>query len=434
MTRLRDLIHREPKHGVELPVWLERLVSVGIVSKDAQVARRQRCVNVAAFATSANAMSHFLILAAYDFADLIFINSYNLIMTLVPLLIPRLHRSGENTAALALIGLILSGHSFVVWALGRSSDLHVYFTLAGAMLLLLGVQNWRLFLCLFLLWVVALLAALKIAPVNGFVLPTDSTLRGLLSSHAMINTIVINAAMLFYALTALHRAELELQDQYERSEALIETVMPTPIAIRLKSGREPRIADAIEMLTVMFGDLVGFSSAAHGLPPDRVVDFLDGLVRTFDALAEAHGIEKIKTIGDCYMAAAGFEGNAAQSAVAMGQLALGMIEAIKRQPPLAGHSLALRIGIHCGAATAGIIGDTRFSYDVWGDAVNVASRMESQGVPGRIQVSDVFRELTKSAFRFEERGTADFKGVGKMHTYFLLEQIRDCDILPGARR
>jgi len=118
----------------------------------------------------------------------------------------------------------------------------------------------------------------------------------------------------------------------------------------------------------------------------------------------------------------------------MGQLALAMVEAIKRQPPLAGHSLALRIGIHCGPATAGIIGDTRFSYDVWGDAVNVASRMESQGVPGRIQVSDVFHQLTKSAFRFEERGTADFKGVGKMHTYFLLEQIRDRDISPGARR
>jgi hypothetical protein len=178
-----------------------------------------------------------------------------------------------------------------VWALGRSSDLHVYFTLAGAMLLLLGVQNRRLFLGLFLLWVIALLASLKLAPINGFVLPEDTTLRGLLSSHAMINTIVINAAMLFYALTALHRAEIELQDQYERSEALIDTVMPASIATRLKSGREPRIADRIEVLTVMFADLAGFTSAAHDLPPDQVVEFLDRLVRTFDALAEKHGIE-----------------------------------------------------------------------------------------------------------------------------------------------
>ena len=190
--------------------------------------------------------------------------------------------------------------------------------------------------------------------------------------------------------------------------------------MRLKSGREPRIADAIESLSVLFGDLVGFSNAAHELPPDRVVDFLDGLVRNFDALAETHRVEKIKTIGDCYMAAAGFHGDAVESAVAIGRLALAMIDAVKHQPPLAGRKLKMRIGLHCGKATAGIIGDMRFSYDVWGDAVNIASRMESQGLPDRIQVSDFYRQLTKHAFIFEERGTADFKGVGTMQTFFLI--------------
>jgi adenylate cyclase len=361
-----------------------------------------------------------VILAAYNFADLILVNSYNLVVVIVSLLIPRLHRVGENAAALALITLILVGNTFVVWALGRASGLHVYFTLAGAMLLLLGVHNWRLFVGLFSLWVLTLLAALKLAPAQGFVLPDDWALRDLLSSHAMINTIIINAAMLFYALTVLHRAEGDLQDQYERSEALVEAVMPAPIATRLKSGREQRIADRIETLTVLFGDLVGFSTAAHELRPDEVVAFLDDLVRSFDALAEAHGIEKIKTIGDSYMAAAGFDGRAAQGAVAMGQFALAMIDAVKHQPPLGGRKLGMRIGVHCGEATAGIIGDTRFSYDVWGDAVNVASRLESQGAPGRIQVSNAYRELTRDAFVFEERGTAELKGVGAMQTFFLV--------------
>jgi adenylate cyclase len=420
MRRLRDLIQREPSHGIELPAWLERLVSIGIVTSDVQVARRQRCVNVAAFATAANAVSHFVILAAYDFVDLILVNSYNLIVVIVSLLIPRLHRVGENAAALALITLILVGNTFVVCALGRASNLHVYFTLAGAMLLLLGVHKWRLFVGLFSLWVLALLAALKLAPAQGFVLPDDWALRDLLSSHAMINTIIINAAMLFYALTVLHRAEADLQDQYERSEALVEAVMPTPIATRLKSGREQRIADRIETLTVLFGDLVGFSTAAHELRPEEVVAFLDDLVRSFDALAEAHGIEKIKTIGDSYMAAAGFDGRAAQGAIAMGQFAFDIMDAVKRQPPLGGRKLGMRIGIHCGEATAGIIGDTRFSYDVWGDAVNVASRLESQGAPGRIQVSNAYRELTGDAFVFEERGTAELKGVGAMQTFFLV--------------
>jgi adenylate cyclase len=422
MTRLRDLFHREPRRGLELPGWLERAVSVGIVSTDPPVVRRQRCVNVAAFATAANTLSHLLILGVYDFRGLVIVNIYNMLMIAATLLVPRLHRFGENTGAVALVLLIAIGNTFVVWALGRSSNLHIYFTLAGAMLLLIGVQQWRLFLGLFSLFFGALVSALNFAPVDGFVLPQDKALRELLSSHAMINTILINAAMLFYALTALRHAEIELQDQYERSEALIGNVMPAAIAARLKSGQEPRIADRIEMLSVLFTDLVDFTGAAHDLPPEEVVDFLDGLVRQFDALCAAHGVDKIKTIGDSYMAAAGFDGRGGAGAIAIGRLALAMIGVMERQAPLGRRRLDMRVGVHCGPATAGIIGATRFSYDIWGDAVNVASRLESQGVPGRIQASEGFRELAQDTFVFEERGTTDLKGIGAARTYFLVSR------------
>jgi adenylate cyclase len=213
---------------------------------------------------------------------------------------------------------------------------------------------------------------------------------------------------------------LELQDQFERSEALVEIVLPRSIADRLKSGREERISDRIETLSVSFADLVGFTSAAHDLPPDQVVEFLDGLVRTFETLSETHGVDKIKTIGDCYMAAAGFDGRAPEGAVAIGRFALAMLGAIDHQKPLGGRKLAVRIGIHCGPATAGVIGDTRLSYDVWGDAVNVASRMESHGVPGRIQVSEDYQALTKETFLFEERGATELKGVGVARTFYLV--------------
>jgi adenylate cyclase len=232
--------------------------------------------------------------------------------------------------------------------------------------------------------------------------------------------IFIIAGIIFYALAALHRAESELRQQYERSEALIGIVMPDSIARRLKSGREQRISDRIDQLSVSFADLSGFSTAAHDLPPDQVVEYLDGLVRTFDALAEAHNVEKIKTIGDCYMAATGFDGRAREGAAAIGRLALLMIEATERQGPLGSRKLKARIGIHSGPAMAGIIGDTRISYDVWGDAVNVASRMESHGVPGRIQVSEPFCELTRDIFDFEERGTTELKGIGVARTFFLI--------------
>jgi adenylate cyclase len=264
-------------------------------------------------------------------------------------------------------------------------------------------------------------------------MPEDRAFRDVLSNQAMINVSAIFAALLFFALAALQRAEVELEDQHERSEALIGTVMPQSIAARLKSGNEDRIADRIETLSVLFADLVGFTGAVRDLAPEQVVEFLDGLVCSFDALAQTHGVEKIKTIGDNYMAAAGFDGRAAEGAVAVGRLALAMLETIARHPPLGDRKLRMRIGIHCGPATAGIIGATRFSYDVWGDAVNFASRMESHGVPDRIQVSEAFRELTKDAFDFEERGTTDLKGLGAARTFFLTGERSAGQVLAAGR-
>lgn len=416
----RDLAIQEPKRRV-LPAWLERLLSRGIVSTDPDVVRRQRFVNVAAYVTAFDAFSHLVFNAFYDFEGLLPVHFYNALMTVLPLLIPRLHRFGENVGALALAVLILVMHMFIVWAMGRNSDLHVYYTLVGTFLLLFGVQHWRVFLVFFVLYLAALLFALHFAPLDGVISPDDVQLRELLSSQAMVNALVIFAFVLFYALSALRRTELQLQLQNDRSDALISAVMPAPIAERLKSG-EDRIADRIETLSVMFADLVGFTESVHHLPPEEVVDFLDRLVRAADGLSEKYGVEKIKTIGDSYMAAAGFDGRGKDGAVATGLLALAMLDAIKQQPALGGRAPRLRIGIHCGPATAGVIGDTRFSYDVWGDAVNFAARMESSGEPGRIHVSEDFRALTLDRFEFSDGGSADLKGIGTVRSYFLVRE------------
>ena len=410
MTRLRELVGRTS--GLPLPQWLERLASAGIVTADPEVARRQRFTNIAAYVIAANAASHLVINAVHDLRGLVVVHIYNALVTVVAFSIPRLHRFGDHVAAIAFILFTICGNLFIVWALGLDSGLHIYFTLAGGMLFLLGVQNWRLFAVLFALAAAVLLFVLHYAPIDGFVASEDTRLRELLSTHAMINTLVVNGAIIFYALSALRRAEVA-------SEALIASVMPSQIAERLKAGAD-RIADRIENLSVLFADLVDFTAAVQELPPEAVVDYLDRLVRTFDALCEQHGVDKIKTIGDCYMAAAGLDGSGAAGAVAIGRFALAMLEASEHQPGLGGRKLALRIGIHCGPATAGVIGDTRFSYDVWGAAVNVAARMESHGEPGRIQVSAAFRALTQDAFVFEERGTTDIKGIGSARTFFLV--------------
>jgi adenylate cyclase len=420
MARLRDLVRLESRPAVRLPAWLTRLISIGIVSTDELVIERQRCVNVAAFVVAATALSHLIINAFHDFRGLVLVNVDNVFMLAVALVVPRLHRFGEHVGAITLILGVLVGQLFIVWSLGLSSQLHIYYALGGAMLFFFGVENWRLFLTFFGLYVVALVIALNFAPVAGLAVPEDREFRDLLSSQAMINAAVIIAALIFYALWDRDLARMQLQDEHARSEALLTTLMPQAIAARLKSGREPRIADKIDVLSVMFADLAGFTAAAHDLSPEEVVDFLDRLVRALDTLCERYEVDKIKTIGDSYMAAGGFDGRAADAAIAVGRLALAMMEVIDRQPPLGRRKLKLRVGIHCGPATAGVIGDTRFSYDVWGDAVNTASRMESYGEPGRIQVSEAFRDLTQDAFAFEERGATEIKGLGLKKAFFLL--------------
>jgi adenylate cyclase len=419
MTRLRDLV-RERKPSIRLPGWLERVTSVGIVTQDPRIARRQRITNVAAFATAGNTISHLIINSYHNFDGLLIIHLYNAAMTVAALLTPLLHRFGQNTAAMVLLILIIAGNTFVVWMLGTSSGLEIYFTLAGAILLFFGVENWKSFLAFFIAAAAALLITLNFAPTDGLILPDDHDLRATLFSQAMVNTIVINALMVFYALTALHRAEAELENQYARSEALLSAMMPSSVAERLKSGTETRIADRIGNLSILFADMVGFTAVAHALPPEQVVDYLDDLVRAFDTLCEQHGVEKIKTIGDCYMAIAGRGGDARAGACALGRFALAMMETMDCSQSLHGQRLSLRVGIHCGAVTAGVIGDTRFTFDVWGDAVNTASRMESHGLPRRIQVSEAFRDLTKDVFLFEERGPTEIKGIGTTQTFFLI--------------
>ncbi len=420
MHRLHKLIRGELTPKIALPAWLERVASVGIVSRDAQVVRRQRFTNIVAYAVSANAASHLVINGLYEPHILAPIHIYNAAFAIAALLIHRLHRFGENVAATLLALLILLGTLFAIWMLGRDSQLHVYFTLAGVLLFMFGVEHLGQFITWFAVAFVGLLISLYVAPEHGMLLPHDAGLRQMLAAHAMINAIIINGLTMFYALAVLRRTEIELEGQYARSSALVDMMLPASVADRLISGTEQRIADRVESLSVLFADLVGFTRAAHTLPPEEVIDYLDDLVRTFDELCATHGVEKIKTIGDCYMAVGGLNGASGREAVALGRLALAMLTTQASRPPLGQQRLALRIGIHVGSATAGIIGDTRFAYDVWGDAVNVASRMESHGLPDRIHVSSEFRDAMAEHFTFEDRGITEIRGIGRSRTYFLL--------------
>ncbi len=426
MSRLSELMRRESRRGLlSLPTWLERIAALGIVSSDREVGRRQRIVNVAAYVAAGTGFSHVVMNGIHEPRGLLVVHIFNAAFAGLALLVPTLHRFSENAGAIALATLVVLGTMCAAWLLGTASHVQMYFMLAGAMALFVGTQHWKLFAFYFIFFGVGLLLTLHYAPPAGLIMPEDVGLREMLTNEVMINTMTVNAAIIFYAVAALRRAEVELENEYERSEALVTTMMPSSIATRIKAEPDHRIADRIDCLSILFADLVGFTRVAHELPPDEVVAYLDDLVRCFDALCEQFKAEKIKTIGDCYMAVAGIDGDGRGGASAIGKLALAMLEANCQRPPLGGQRMRLRVGLHCGHATAGVIGDTRFSYDVWGDAVNIAARMESHGIPDRIHVSEAFRAVTSDVFGFEERGPTDIKSIGLARTYFLMGPALD---------
>jgi class 3 adenylate cyclase/CheY-like chemotaxis protein len=211
----------------------------------------------------------------------------------------------------------------------------------------------------------------------------------------------------------------ELRAEKERSEALLHNVLPGNVVARLRGG-ETLIADRFHEVTILFCDLVDFTPLAARLQPQETVRLLGEVFSALDELVAALALERIKTIGDAYMVAGGLPGPRPDHASAVADLALGIADVIGAIGRAAGHVLVARIGIHTGPAVAGVIGARKFAYDVWGDTVNTASRMESAGVPGRIHVSAATRRALGDAFRFEPRGPVAIKGKGMMETYFLL--------------
>jgi len=213
----------------------------------------------------------------------------------------------------------------------------------------------------------------------------------------------------------------QLRSEKELSEALLHHILPRRIVERMRGG-EALIADHIPDATILFSDLVDFTALASGLAPEETVEFLDILFSRFDALAERLGLEKIKTIGDAYMVGGGIPEPRPDHAFAIAEMGLAMHAAAARASRalgFLGRPLRLRIGIHSGPLVAGVIGTHKFGYDVWGDTVNTASRMEKYGEVGRVHVSAATRALLGDAYRFESRGTIEVKGKGKMETFFL---------------
>jgi adenylate cyclase len=290
-------------------------------------------------------------------------------------------------------------------------------------MLLIGIER---------IWIAAALAAVAagliillhaIAPYNPGLLPESASLLGSFAVNVIANTVIL-FVIVFYALRQAARSEAAAERERARSDALLVNILPPSVAERLKDRGAlagPRtIADRYDAASVLFLDMAGFTARASDTAPDALVGFLDDVFTKLDALVERHGLEKIKTMGDAYMVVSGVPEPRVDHAAALAALALDMREALAGLVDPKGRAVPVRIGLASGPVVAGVVGRKKFFYDVWGDAVNAAARMEQTAEPGTIQVAPEMRGLLGEPFALVERGPVAVRGKGEIRTWLLM--------------
>jgi class 3 adenylate cyclase len=324
----------------------------------------------------------------------------------------------------APVGALVTANAHVLLVsllLGRAVGFHYYFFIFAPIAFLLLPPSEKATLALFSLLPLGLFAWIQYGHVTPWraIGPSVAQTLNVVAFVSTFGTLV--AIVSLFALDAA-RWETMLATEMERSERLLLNILPASISQRLKRGDEA-IADGFDEVTVLFADIVGFTELSSKLGPDEIVRVLNRIFSEFDALSEKFPVEKIKTIGDAYMVASGLPEPNPRHVRVIAELALEMRAALARVAKETGHALDVRIGVHTGPVVAGVIGTRKFIYDLWGDTVNTASRMESHGVPGAVQVTEAVRAKLGDGFVLEERGEIQVKGKGVMKTWLIRDRV-----------
>ncbi len=407
----RDGPGRNSPIGRRLTGWIDVLLGVGDEPTDDDDIRLRKRVAIAAGIVLVIAPLQLPILAQglpvgwFAAVAMPLVNATNL------LVLARTHRFTRYvTVLVANVLLFPAVIEIVLGGIGGASGTMVFAFLAPVLALLgLGPRRATAWFVAFLLVLVAVILLDPI--ISRTIEPQAYPIRLVWYAANLGVPLGMTFALLRY--TDLRRREAEA-----RSEELLTNAIPAPISARLKRG-EVRIADTYPATTVLFADLEGFTPWTRQTDAPLVVAFLDELFSRFDALASQHGVEKIKTIGDAYMAVAGAPEPNPEHAAAAIDLGRAMLSAVAEARERSGAPLALRVGLASGAVVGGVIGSQRILFDLWGDTVNTASRMQSSGVPDRIQVAPSTYELLRDRHAFDERLPIEVKGLGPMTTYLL---------------
>lgn len=389
------------------------IAAAGTAGYPPDTVRRLKILNVIAALISLTTSIYAIQLALGDYETMKPVVWTNVALAVLAASVPFAHRISDTAG-----GLILVTAEFVALLgftafFGRSGGAPMqYLVAAAAPFVIFGLERVRLVLA-----VVAGALALHLFAWFSFtrsqaLISVDTAMLNSLYVQGAVTTFGLIAASVYYAFSLAERAKAE-------TDTVLRNVLPDSIVERLKENPGESIFDSFPSASIMFADISGFVSLARTLGAEKTVALLNTIVRTFDELAQRHNVEKIKTIGDAYMVAAGIPIARADHTQALANMALDMLSAAKTISETSGIAIHMRIGMASGAMMAGVIGTKKFSYDVWGDPVNLASRLESASAPGRVLVCPDCHSALAGHFTFESRGMIEIKGVGQREAWFI---------------
>lgn len=395
-------------------VAIGRLAEAGTKGYPPDIKRRLMILNMIAYLIAASTLVYALQHVFIDFQKYKPIILINFALVSLGVLVPLSHRISDIAGGLLIVisewvALIL----FTAY-LGHHAGVHLqYIVGAAAPFVVFGLERLWLIVPIILSGLVLHLTSWFWFPQAAAIIDAEPEVINSIYTQAAITTFGLIAASVYYAFRLAENAKAE-------TDRLLRNILPDTIVARLKDQPDRAISDSFHDASILFADISGFVPLARSLGAARTVELLNDIVTRFDALAEKHGVEKIKTIGDAYMAAAGVPEPAPDHLRRIAMMAIDMQTLLSRIRSERHIDLNMRIGIASGPIMAGVIGRQKFSYDVWGDAVNLAARLESLSHPGRIHICPRSKSVLDPHFECESRGSMEIKGVGQQETWFLI--------------
>jgi adenylate cyclase len=418
----RQKEHARPGNGFD---WLShvlqhartffgRIASFGIEKYPPDTQRRLKIVNVFSALVTATTFIYAVQLWSSGNKDMMPVVLINLALALIVALVPLMHRFNDIAGSLLLVVSEFVALIGFTAFFGRSGGAPLQYVIAAAAPFVIFERRriWLVVLIVSTALVLHLIAWFEF-PRSQALLEVDDKILQSLYVQGAITTFGLIAASVYYAFSLVERAKAE-------TETVLRNVLPDSVVERLKADPGETIADGFSEASVLFADITGFVSMARGLGPEKTVALLNRLVSAFDELAQQHGVEKIKTIGDAFMVASGVPIPRQDHAQSLAAMALDMVATVRSVSASEKIKINVRVGMAAGPMMAGVIGKKKFSYDVWGDPVNLASRLEQSSTAGRITICPGCFAALQDTFILEPRGLIDIKGVGQQEAWFLV--------------